>query len=36
MHDGLDYTTHGAMPPSFHAEQINLMNSAIRRYKTEE
>jgi len=34
--DGLDYTTHGAMPPSFHAEQINLMNSAIRRYKTEE
>jgi hypothetical protein len=34
MHDGLDYITHSAVPPSFHAEQINLMNSAIRRHKT--
>ncbi|WP_368013846.1 matrixin family metalloprotease [Laspinema palackyanum] len=34
MHDGLDYTIHSMMPPSFHAEQINLMNHAIRRYKS--
>jgi len=33
MHDGLDYTIHSLMPPSFHAEQINLMNAAIRRHK---
>jgi hypothetical protein len=33
MHDGLDHTIHSLMPPSFHAEQINLMNTAIRRYK---
>lgn len=32
MHDGLDHTIHSLMPPSFHAEQINLMNNAIRRY----
>jgi hypothetical protein len=34
MHDGLDYTIHSMMPPSFHAEQINLMNHAIRSYKS--
>lgn len=34
MHDGLDYTIHSMMPPSFHAEQINLMNHAIRKYKS--
>jgi hypothetical protein len=33
MHDGLDHTIHNLMPPSFHAEQINLMNAAIRRYR---
>ncbi len=33
MHDGLDYTIHSMMPPSFHAEQINFMNRAIRQYK---
>lgn len=33
MHDGLDHTIHSLMPPSFHAEQINLMNNAIRRSK---
>lgn len=32
MHDGLDHIVHSLMPPSFHAEQINLMNNAIRRY----
>ncbi len=31
MHDGLDYTVHGLMPPSFHASQINAMNHAIRK-----
>jgi hypothetical protein len=30
MHDGLDYVIHSLMPPSFHAEQINSMNKAIR------
>ena len=34
MHDGLDHIVHSLMPPSFHAEQINLMNNAIRRYRT--
>ena len=33
MHDGLDYTIHSMIPPSFHAEQINLMNNAIRKYR---
>jgi hypothetical protein len=33
MHDGLDHIVHSLMPPSFHAEQINLMNHAIRKYK---
>lgn len=33
MHDGLNHTIHNLMPPSFHAEQINLMNAAIRRYR---
>jgi hypothetical protein len=32
MHDGLDHKVHSLMPPSFHAEQIILMNNAIRRY----
>jgi hypothetical protein len=30
MHDGLDHVIHSLMPPSFHAEQINSMNHAIR------
>lgn len=34
MHDGLDHTIHSLMPPSFHAEQIILMNNAIRKYKS--
>ena len=34
MHDGLDHVIHSLMPPSFHAEQINSMNNAIRRYKS--
>jgi predicted Zn-dependent protease with MMP-like domain len=33
MHDGLDYRIHSLMPPSFHAEQIILMNNAIRKHK---
>lgn len=33
MHDGLDHVIHSLMPPSFHAEQINSMNNAIRRSK---
>lgn len=33
MHDGLDHIIHSLMPPSFHAEQINSMNHAIRRFK---
>ncbi|HEY9795326.1 MAG TPA: zinc-dependent metalloprotease family protein [Leptolyngbyaceae cyanobacterium] len=33
MHDGLDHVIHSLMPPSFHAEQINLMNNAICRSK---
>ncbi|HEY9813096.1 MAG TPA: peptidase M10A and M12B matrixin and adamalysin, partial [Candidatus Sericytochromatia bacterium] len=28
-----DHIVHSLMPPSFHAEQINLMNHAIRKYK---
>ncbi len=34
MHDGLDHRIHSLMPPSFHLEQINLMNAAIRQYKS--
>ena len=34
MHDGLDHRVHSLMPPSFHAEQINLMNKAIRKHKS--
>ncbi|MDJ0903570.1 MAG: hypothetical protein QNJ55_32730 [Xenococcus sp. MO_188.B8] len=34
MHDGLDHRVHSLMPPSFHAEQIVLMNHAIAKYKT--
>jgi len=34
MHDGLNHTIHSLMPPSFHAEQINLMNNSIRRYSS--
>ena len=33
MHDGLEHVIHSLMPPSFHAEQINSMNNAIRRSK---
>lgn len=33
MHDGLDYTIHSFMPPSFHAEQINAMNFALRKHQ---
>lgn len=32
MHDGLDHRVHSLMPPSFYAEQIVLMNNAIRRH----
>jgi hypothetical protein len=34
MHDGLDHRIHSLMPPSFHAEQIILMNNAIRKHKS--
>ena len=34
MHDGLDHQIHSLMPPSFHAEQIILMNNAIRKHKS--
>lgn len=33
MHDGLDYAIHSFMPPSFHAQQINAMNVAIRKHQ---
>ena len=33
MHDGLDHRVHSLMPPSFHIEQIVLMNYAISRSK---
>jgi len=33
MHDGLDYTIHSLMHPSFPAEQINTMNIAIPNYR---
>ncbi len=33
MHDGLDHRVHSLMPPSFHAEQIVLMNHAISKHK---
>lgn len=35
MHDGLDHRIHSLMPPSFHAEQIILMNNAICRHKSD-
>ncbi|MEA5596034.1 zinc-dependent metalloprotease family protein [Rivularia sp. UHCC 0363] len=34
MNDGLDHRIHSLMPPSFHVEQINLMNGAIRKHKS--
>lgn len=34
MHDGLDHGIHSLMPPSFHVEQIILMNNAIRKHKS--
>lgn len=34
MHDGLDHRIHSLMPPSFHAQQIILINNAIRKYKS--
>jgi Metallo-peptidase family M12B Reprolysin-like len=34
MHDGLDHGIHSLMPPSFHAEQIVLMNHAIWKHKS--
>ena len=34
MHDGLDHRVHSLMPPSFHAEQIVLMNHAIAKHKS--
>jgi len=34
MHDGLEHRIHSLMPPSFHAEQIILMNNAICKYKS--
>ena len=33
MHDGLDHRVHSLMPPSFHGEQITLMNHAISQHK---
>ncbi len=33
MHDGLDHRVHSLMPPSFHGEQITLMNHAISKHK---
>lgn len=33
MNDGLDYRIHSMMPPSFHAEQILMMNRAIAKSK---
>ena len=33
MHDGLDHRVHSLMPPSFHGEQITLMNHAIYKHK---
>jgi hypothetical protein len=33
MHDGLDHGVHSLMPPSFHAEQILMMNRSIHRHK---
>ena len=34
MHDGLDYRVHSLMPPSFHGEQITLMNHAIEQHQS--
>ena len=34
MHDGLDHRVHSLMPPSFHAEQIVLMNHTIAKHKS--
>ncbi len=36
MHNGLDHRVHSLMPPSFHAEQIVLMNHAIGKHKSGE
>ena len=33
MNDGLDHRIHSLMPPSFHAEQIVLMNLALAKHK---
>lgn len=33
MHDGLDHRVHSLIPPSFHGEQITLMNHAISKHK---
>ncbi|MGB5594405.1 MAG: matrixin family metalloprotease [Crocosphaera sp.] len=33
MHDGVDHRVHCLMPPSFHGEQITLLNHAISKYK---
>ena len=33
MHNGLVHSVHSLMPPSFHGEQINSMNNAIRKYQ---
>jgi Matrixin len=33
MHDGLDHRVHSLMPPSFHGEQITLMNHAVSKHK---
>ena len=35
MHDGLNHRVHSLMPPSFHGEQITLINHAISKYKAE-
>ena len=33
MHNALDHRVHSLMPPSFHGEQITLINHAIRKHK---
>ncbi len=33
MHDGLDHRVHSLIPPSFHVEQIIIMNHAIAKHK---
>lgn len=34
MHDGLDHQIHSLIPPSFHGEQISMMNNAIYKHKS--